>query len=392
MAKISLKRLTDGQVLGLAHSLFDWLLQDMGENRPGTEVFTDSRARALLRSTDLVDGPTLKSFMQLMERETALRVGLADLLETSGLDEHEGAQGLAVAAAQIPPVGNRGPIPWTALAAAAFAWKNGYPVSQLDPASPPGTYTPAGQLLRRTAQFIRRQVQRTATERGKLGRKLAYDPDAVVAGPIPLEALPPSEPVIPLPPHFRPPVPVRYPEVLRETLRVDPAEGHAPVPVFQGDPITITNNDLPPASSAPMRMPPIHIESGQTAAGSRPATTAVMSGFTEAIRRKFGRHRERLATTKLRIIAQEYPDGPGLLGLQVRVTCKGIHSHVAGTTNRDGRFLCELPVRVDSGLTYDVDVTWPRDLGGETERKSITLNADRTEFTLPFFQKQRPDG
>ena len=93
---------------------------------------------------------------------------------------------------------------------------------------------------------------------------------------------------------------------------------------------------------------------------------------------------EELTSTKLRVIVQHYPDGPGLYGLQVRVSCKGVRSYVAGTTDRDGRFNCELPVRVRSGLTYDVDVTWPREEGGETERKSITLHADRTHFDLPF--------
>jgi hypothetical protein len=63
---------------------------------------------------------------------------------------------------------------------------------------------------------------------------------------------------------------------------------------------------------------------------------------------------------------------------------------VAGTTDRDGKFICELPVRAQSGLTYDVDVTWPRDAGGETERKSITLHADRTYFVLPFYRHLNP--
>ncbi|MCB9444863.1 MAG: hypothetical protein H6669_11560 [Ardenticatenaceae bacterium] len=97
-----------------------------------------------------------------------------------------------------------------------------------------------------------------------------------------------------------------------------------------------------------------------------------------------------MKTTKLRVVVQEYPDGPGLYGLQVRVMCKGINSHVAGTTGRDGRFLCELPVRAQSGLTYDVDITWPADFGGATERKSITLNADRTQFELPFHLRHNP--
>jgi hypothetical protein len=86
------------------------------------------------------------------------------------------------------------------------------------------------------------------------------------------------------------------------------------------------------------------------------------------------------------VIAQQFPGGPGLHGLQVKVSCKGIRSFVAGTTDREGRFLCELPVRAQSGLTYDVELTWPREMGGEAERKSLTLNADRTEFILPFYR------
>jgi hypothetical protein len=99
---------------------------------------------------------------------------------------------------------------------------------------------------------------------------------------------------------------------------------------------------------------------------------------------------EELTSTKLRVVVQKYPDGPGLYGLQVRVSCKGVRSYVAGITDRDGKFVCELPVRVESGLTYDVDVTWPREEGGETERKSITLNADRTHFILPFYRILNP--
>lgn len=112
-------------------------------------------------------------------------------------------------------------------------------------------------------------------------------------------------------------------------------------------------------------------------------TSESRPGLAVSLRQMFGS--ENLASTKLRVVSQEYPDGPGLYGLQVKVTCKGIKSYVAGTTNREGRFLAELPVREGEGLTYDVDLTWPRELGGETERKSITLHADRTEFTLPFY-------
>ncbi|MCB0035924.1 MAG: hypothetical protein KDE51_17960, partial [Anaerolineales bacterium] len=107
--------------------------------------------------------------------------------------------------------------------------------------------------------------------------------------------------------------------------------------------------------------------------------------LTQALRGMF--KSEEMKTTKLRVLVQEYPDGPGIYGLQVQVTCKGIKSYVAGTTDRNGRFICELPVRLTTGLTYDVDVTWPRAEGGDTEHKAITLNADRTEFRLPFYRR-----
>jgi len=78
-----------------------------------------------------------------------------------------------------------------------------------------------------------------------------------------------------------------------------------------------------------------------------------------------------------------------MYGLQVNVASKSVKKHLAGITNRDGKLLCELPINKKEGVTYDVDVTWPRDLGGETERKSITLHADRTEFVLPFYIKSK---
>jgi hypothetical protein len=120
------------------------------------------------------------------------------------------------------------------------------------------------------------------------------------------------------------------------------------------------------------------------------AAVAPGPSFADSVRKKFARSREAMKITKLRVKVQEYPDGPGLYGLQVRVTCQGIKSHVAGTTTREGNFVCELPVPEHSGLTYDVDVTWPRDLNSEIERKSITLNADRTEFQLPFYRSLKP--
>jgi hypothetical protein len=119
--------------------------------------------------------------------------------------------------------------------------------------------------------------------------------------------------------------------------------------------------------------PPLTVQVRETAERARSALT-----------------RSPLKSTKLRVLVQEFPDGPGLYGVQVRVACARIRAHVAGTTSREGVFLCELPVREEEGLTYEVDVTWPRDAGDRVERKAITLNADRTEFSLPFYQRVQP--
>lgn len=373
-----------------AAQLADWLIADLNQSRESVPDFTESRAKALLRAADAVDMPTLDDFARLVENETAVRLALHDLLQESELMESDQ---LPVISNQSPvsesPV-SESPVSWLALSIAAFAWKSGYPLHQLDPASPPEPYSPAGQVLKRAAHWLRQQVQRSATDRDKLGKKLAFVESANAAPN--LDNLQSEGTIAPVPPYFRPPVPVRYPEVARETVRIDAEQEETPPPVTRSKRITITRDDLEPPASQPTRMPPIRIERSQVPP-ARPRVVQPQprsqpsNSFAQDVRGKFSRSREPMKTTKLRIVVQEYPDGPGLYGLQVRVMCKGINSHVAGTTGRDGRFLCELPVRAQSGLTYDVDITWPADFGGATERKSITLNADRTEFTLPFYRR-----
>ena len=380
-----------------ATRLTEWLIDDLNQGSDSVPDFTESRAKALLRAADAVDAPTLDDFARLMDSETtvsadtAVRLALFDLLQESELATSDQ---LPITSNQSPVSNPQSPVSWLALSIAAFAWKSGYPLHQLDPAAPPNAYSPAGQVVKRAAHWLRQQVQRSATDRDKLGRKLAYEAGTAsdgVAAPT-LDNLHPEGTIAPVPPHFRPPVPVRYPEVARETVRIEPDENPPEQPA-RSTPITITNEDLEPPASQPTRMPSIRIDHSQIPPARprviQPQPSTSPANFAQDVRRKFNRSREPLTTTKLRIIVQEYPDGPGLYGLQVRVRCKGINSHVAGTTGRDGRFLCELPVRAQTGLTYDVDITWPPDLGGKTERKSITLNADRTEFTLPFFQKQQ---
>jgi hypothetical protein len=398
------KYLDDAHLPIFALRLTEWLIADLNqpELNQGEESvpdFTESRAKALLRAAGVVDDPTLHDFARLVgSGNTAVRIALHDLLQKTTLAEEDEVTALATALSSLQsPISNVQPIPWLTLAIAAHAWKSGYPLYQLDPASPPNEYSPAGQLVKRAATFLRQQVQRSATERDKLARKLAYAPGD---GTPTLETMANEQPIAPVPPHYRPPIPVNYPEVVRinendgensQRVLSEPVQGRA---VTRTPPLTITNDDLPSESQQPVRMPQIRIRADQVAprrqprpAQSRPQPNSSGTNLGTAVRQRFSRDKEPLKSSKLRVIVQDVQDGPGLYGIQVQVHCKGIKAHVAGTTNRDGTFLCELPVRIRSGLTYDVDITWPRDLGGEVERKSVTLNVDRTEFKLPFFRR-----
>jgi len=411
-----------------AAGLRRWLLALAGDEeeqpplsqskRPFT--FTESRAKALLRAAEVVDDPALHDFAALMEQESWQRLALYDLLALSGLAEQEAVQALVLTCATTAPdegpttddgEANLGPPSsvlrpnWLSLILAAFAWKKEYPLAQLDPASPPAPFSPAGQALKRTAHLLRQQVQRTATERDKLARRLAYSAQVAARQSHTLDSLPDEPPVAPLPPYYRSPVPVRYPEIARDTVRVEEAESEQTAPpLTRTEPITITDEDLGdgPQRDGPVRMPLITITEEQIRPSPsprprdprprqqptrrRPVETrpAPLTQFTDSVRRLFSSN-EPMTTTKLRVVVETYPDGPPLYGLQVRVNCRGVRSFVAGTTNEEGHFLCSLPVPVHASLTYDVDVTWPRDMNNEVERKAITLNGDRTEFKLPFY-------
>ncbi len=381
-------------LLLFAGRLEQWLVADLNRSEESVPDFTGSRARALLRAADLLDDPTRHGFERLVKNETAVRVALYDLLQDSELAQNDAVAALAATSAvhgvdEVDALDS-----WLSLSIAAYAWRSGYPLFQLDPASPPETYSPAGQVLKRAAYFVRSQVQRSATERDKLARQLAYSSTAAQDVAPRLDDLQADGTVAPLPPHYRPPIPVRYPEVSSTTLQVDLESGEQSTGVTRGDPITITPGDLEDGEAeTPTYRAPIRVSGSEQPA---PSTTRVVtpdatvssgSAFNRSVQKRFGRGKKGMKTTKLYVMVQEYPDGPGLYGLQVRVSCKGIRSHVAGTTTREGKFSCELPVPEDTGLTYDIDVNWPRELGGETERKSITLNADRTRFTLPFFHQ-----
>ena len=152
-----------------AARLGDWLRQD---EDGGALDFSESRAKALLRAANLTDEPTLSDFAQHMERDASMRVALFDLLSETGLSAEDGVREMARLSTAAEPR----PVRWLSLIVAAYAWRAGYPLQSLDPAAPPSPDTPAGQLLRRAAQFVRRQVQRSATERDKLDRLLSQPP------------------------------------------------------------------------------------------------------------------------------------------------------------------------------------------------------------------------
>ena len=376
-----------------AGNLFEWLCRELS---PNGEPLSESRARALLLSANVLDEPTRNGFSQVVESDYGMRLALYDLLSESGLSDNEIVTSLASARSSLPADASHVDPVWLSLAVAVFAWRSDFLLDGLDPASPPDPYSPAGQVLKRAAHVIRLQVQRSATERDKLGRKLAY------GGTPTLDSLSRDPALAPLPPYYRPPVPVRYPEYA-PGIQVNPDESEpsqqAPA---RGESIQIDAEEVagsqPAAGSLPVTQPPLRIDASQVepaARGQSPnvvmpnATTRVNTGSTSSSRLR-GRAKGPMKSTKLRVLVQEYPDGPGLYGLQVRVASSAIRNYVAGTTGKDGEFLCEVPVPLDGGSTYDIDVTWPRDFGGDVERKSITLNTDRTTFVLPFYRKMKP--
>ncbi len=73
----------------LAERLLVWLVSDLNRSDEAVPDFTESRAKALLRASDLLDDPTRHSFERLMEQETGIRIALYDLLNESELAESD---------------------------------------------------------------------------------------------------------------------------------------------------------------------------------------------------------------------------------------------------------------------------------------------------------------
>ena len=406
MNKEIIKTLESGDaLLGLACGIQNRLI---GQSLADLSLL-GNKIRALFLGSGLLDDAHTREFLRIIENEATLRIALAELIEETDLN---------VTSADVVDRFERTEVEWLVLITAAFAAKNRYPLEALDPSSPPALHTPAGMMLQQVSQFVRRQRLRTATERDRLVKKLAYD------ATLRLDSVDESqterseeEGIAPVPPYFRPPVPERYaeynPDLVIDDVALDgeaSASDHPPVPAdaenHAGTHLVISTDDLVEEISAPQRMPSIRItadqipprpaavpprSSARTGSGSSSPRTnteigpSALDQLVTAVGNLF--KSETLGSTRLRIIVQPTPTADGIYGIQVRVSCKGIRSQVAGTTNQNGRFVCELPVRLSSGLTYDVDVTWPEELGGHVERKSITLSGDRPQFELPFYRR-----
>ena len=349
-----------------------------------------SKIRSVLIASNLLDDGVLREFNQVIERENGLRLALGDLFERFEAP----ADDLLLSPADAK-------CDWLVLVAAACAEQKGYDLENLDPSSPPALHSPAGLMLAQVADFFKAQTRRTATERDRLAKKLAFDSSALTQN---------QESAVAEPaqggddPNVRMPAPVTYFEhnppikITEEDFDVE----SEPVVTMPSVSLDLTAHPPTPEPEPeaetpvqPQTMPAIKI----TRESLKPLSQRVSEQANQAWRDvgapAIGRVADKVrdiltpeetTSTILRVQVMDRPNGSGIVGVQVTVTCKGIRSHVAGITDRDGAFVCELPVRESSGLTYDVTVSWPREMGSDREKKSITLSPDRGEFELPFFR------
>ena len=204
--------------------------------KSGGVALSESRSKALLLATDALDTPTLNDFGRIATNPALVRVALYDLLDSSGLADNNGISAI------LPSTDSEASIDWLSLTIGLFALKADYPLENLDPSSPPGQFSPAGQVVSQTASFVRRQVQRSATDRDKLAKKLAFSADMAQTLD---EMSADGQTIAPVPPYYRTPIPVRYHEVSGETIVVDEDDaGYTPQTVARSAPIRITEDDL----------------------------------------------------------------------------------------------------------------------------------------------------
>lgn len=386
-----LNTIADDRFGAVINELLGWL------NRENEATMSESMAHEMLITSKAIDEPMLNDFERAMANTNTVRVAAYDLLESA-----------AIPPATLDVFGNlMGSTPWLATALSAFAWKTGYPVDELDPANPPPQFTPAGQVLHQTGQWVRRQVQLGATERDQIAKKLAY-------------TTPPTPPPAAVP-DVRGEIPVRYFEFNNE---LDLAED-APMSNDDMDDgrLRITEWDLPPeekpidirvtgqSRNVPRPAGQSGASRGRANRGGRridrrnlpsvtntnddrtelriPIPEPLISGaerVSEAV--KNGLSGRAMTETRVRVIVAESPNGRGIPAVNVAVRYEHSRKGIAGTTNNNGAIQFSLPVRANgSGLTYEIIITWPLEFGLKEEKKQITLNANRPEYTVPFYAR-----
>lgn len=359
----------------------------------GDATLTESRARVLLHEAAGVESAEIQAildeFVERMREPAQARLALFDVIQATGLEPARPG-----ATADAPFAG------WLTLGILAGAHQVGYHAADLDPSHPPAPHSPAGRALGYAIGWINAQLRRNAIERDRQLRRIAYDP--VVATPPPTSTQPEGV--------ARGTIPVRYFEY-NEAIAVDSAELDTPPPPVTTSPVRITEDDLPalerpleinvgpsrriarPQAAAPDEdvvietddAPSIRQALSENLPEVRDSVASTAAALAGAVRARF--RNEAVPTVRLRVVVQDKPDGTGLPAVQVKISSPGFKNYVAGTTNPEGVFIVDLPVRDRAGMMYHADVVWPAQFGGTTERKSITLNTHRDAFMLVFYHR-----
>lgn len=361
----------DDELMAVAGALAHWLQKELGA------TVTESRARALLVGVNQWDEGISAEFGRVINRDAGLRIALFDLCVMADLQPER------ILSAQRTPVIYSD---WIALGVAAFAQKMAYPIDELNPSSPPTSFSPAGQLLQQTGHWIKRQIQRTTSEQEQLAAQLGFVSSPTTPAPVTSTTV------------VRPSLPVRHFEFNKEiTVQPDDLPSIAATP---SPPLTISSADIP--------IDPVEqIKLGEARRVPRPKSEPINSisipspslaeRIPEIVARSWDQVNQvlhpvqdttEIPTTRLRVNVYSYPNGDGVPAVQVVVRPKNTKSSLAAVTNDNGAIAFRLPVRINgSDMTYEARVTWPQSFGGHTERKLITVSTAMPEFVLNFYAR-----
>ena len=168
--------LPDTHLALFVHRLTQWLLADHNEQEDAP-AFTESRAKALLRATNVIDDPTLKDFFQRMEKRNGRsRRPYTRLLNETELANNEEVMALAATSGSGDPTVDYHASKFlfvTCHFSLCLPKRLSAQHSSTPPHRPLNLVLP-GQIIKRAGYWMRQQIQRSATERDKLAKKLAY--------------------------------------------------------------------------------------------------------------------------------------------------------------------------------------------------------------------------